>query len=83
MLYPEVLSNAINSFKKLPGIGEKSAERYALSMLDLSEEDVDNFVNSIKECKSKIRKCKICGHLTDKEICSICDDSNRNPNVIV
>lgn len=82
MLYPEVLRNAINSFKKLPGIGEKSAERYALSMLDLSEEDIDNFVTSIKECKSKIRKCKICGHLTDKEICSICDDSNRNPNVI-
>lgn len=82
MLYPEVLRNAINSFKKLPGIGEKSAERYALSMLDLSEEDIDNFVSSIKECKSKIKKCKICGHLTDKEICSICDDSNRNPNVI-
>lgn len=82
MLYPEVLRNAINSFKKLPGIGEKSAERYALSMLDLSEENIDNFVTSIKECKSKIRKCKICGHLTDKEICSICDDSNRNPNVI-
>lgn len=82
MLYPEVLRNAINSFKKLPGIGEKSAERYALSMLDLSEEDIDNFVTSIKECKSKIKKCKICGHLTDKEICSICDDSNRNPNVI-
>lgn len=82
MIYPEVLRNAIDSFRKLPGIGEKSAERYALSMLDLSEEDIDNFVNSIKECKSKIRKCKICGHLTDKEICSICDDSNRNPNVI-
>lgn len=82
MLYPEVLRNAINSFKKLPGIGEKSAERYALSMLELSEEDIDNFVTSIKECKSKIRKCKICGHLTDKEICSICDDSNRNPNII-
>ncbi|MBO5474966.1 MAG: recombination protein RecR [Bacilli bacterium] len=82
MIYPEVLRNAIDSFRKLPGIGEKSAERYALSMLDLSEEDIDNFVSSIKECKSKIRKCKICGHLTDKEICSICDDSNRNPNVI-
>ncbi len=82
MLYPEVLSNAINSFKKLPGIGEKSAERYALSILDLSDEDVDNFVKSVKDCKSKIKKCRICGHLTDKEICSICSDSNRNPNVI-
>lgn len=82
MLYPEVLNNAINSFKKLPGIGEKSAERYALSLLDLPEEDIDNFVKNIKECKSKIRKCKICGHLTDKDICSICDDGGRNKNVI-
>lgn len=82
MLYPEVLNNAINSFKKLPGVGEKSAERYALSMLDLSDEDIDGFVNNIKECKSKIRKCKICGHLTDREICSICSDGGRNKNVI-
>lgn len=82
MLYPEVLSKAIDSFKKLPGIGEKSAERYALSLLDLSSEDVDNFSSSIKECKNKIKKCKICGHITDRDVCSICDDSNRNSNVI-
>jgi recombination protein RecR len=82
MLYPEALCDAINSFKKLPGIGEKSAERYALSLLDLSEEDIDNFVNSIKNCKSKIRKCSVCGHLTDKEVCSICEDKNRNPFIV-
>ena len=82
MLYPEVLSNAISSFKKLPGIGEKSAERYALSLLELSDEDVDNFVHNIKECKNKIVKCSVCGHLTDKDICSICNDDSRKNNVI-
>lgn len=82
MLYPEVLNNTINSFKKLPGIGEKSAERYALSILDLSEEDIDNFAKNIKECKSNIKTCKICGHLTDNDICAICSDESRNKKTI-
>ena len=82
MLYPEALSNAIQSFKKLPGIGEKSAERYALSLLELSEEDIDIFVTNVKECKNRLSKCKICGHLTDKEVCSICNDDSRKNNVI-
>lgn len=82
MLYPEVLSNTINSFKKLPGVGEKSAERFALSLLELSEEDIDLFTTNVKECKKKLGKCKICGHLTDNDICSICSDGSRNANVI-
>lgn len=82
MLYPEVLNNAIYSFKKLPGIGEKSAERYALSLLELSDEDIENFVVNVKECKNRLSKCKICGHLTDKDICSICNDDSRKNNVI-
>ena len=82
MLYPESLSNAINSFKRLPGIGEKSAERFALSILDLDEEDIDNFSESIKTCKKELHKCKTCGHLTDKDECSICTDNSRKDNVI-
>lgn len=81
-MYPDVLNDAIYSFKKLPGIGEKSAERYALSIVELSDEDIDNFVNNIKKCKEKLQKCKICGHLTDKEICSVCSDSGRQENLI-
>ena len=82
MLYPESLSNAINSFKRLPGIGEKSAERFALSILDLDEEEIDDFSNHIKECKAKLHKCSVCGHLTDKDICDICNDTSRNNNII-
>lgn len=82
MLYPEVLNDAINSFKKLPGIGEKSAERYALSLIELDDEDIDDFVKSIKDCKKKLRKCSICGHLTDKDKCSICTDESRDNNTI-
>ena len=82
MLYPDSLNNAINSFKRLPGIGEKSAERFALSILDLDEEEIEEFSQSIKTCKERLHRCKTCGHLTDKEECSICTDTNRKSNVI-
>ena len=82
MLYPESLSNTINSFKRLPGIGEKSAERFALSILDLDEEEIDDFSTHIKECKAKLHKCSVCGHLTDKDLCDICNDTSRNNNLI-
>ena len=82
MLYPKSLENAINSFKKLPGVGEKSAERYALSLLDLDEKEIEDFSKSVKEVKESIKTCSICGHLTDKDVCDICSDKNRNDNLI-
>lgn len=81
-MYPEVLNEAISSFRKFPGIGEKSAERYALSLLEMNDEDIDNLSKNIKQIKKSLKRCKICGHLTDKDICSICDDKNRNDNLI-
>ena len=83
MLYPKSLEDAINSFKKLPGVGEKSAERYALSLLDLDEKEIDEFSKSVKEVKDNIKTCKVCGHLTDKDTCAICSDKNRNDNLIL
>ncbi len=81
-MYPESLNNAINSFKRLPGIGEKSAERFALSILDLDEEEIEEFSKSIKTCKEQLHRCKTCGHLTDKDECSICTDKSRKDNII-
>ena len=82
MLYPKSLENAINSFKKLPGVGEKSAERYALSLLDLDKKEIEDFSKSVKKVKESIKTCSICGHLTDKDVCDICSDKNRNDNLI-
>ncbi len=82
MIYPVVLSDTIHSLQKLPGVGEKSAERYALSLLDLSDEDIEHLSENIKNCKKMLHPCKVCGHITDKEICSICSDSGRKNNVI-
>jgi len=82
MLYPEVLTNVINSFKKIPGIGEKSAERYAFALSELDEEDIDMFVDSIKKIKNGLKKCSVCGHITDQDKCYICSDDTRLNNLI-
>ena len=82
MIYPEVLEKTINYFKKLPGIGEKSAERLALATLDLPDEDLVDFSNAISEVKAKLGNCSVCGHLTDQDICPICSDPNRDKNII-
>ena len=82
MNYPSSLAESINYFKKLPGIGEKSAERMALSLLDMSSDDVSSFANSMINSKNSLHACPECGHITDKELCEICSDSSRNHNII-
>lgn len=82
MIYPESLEKTMNFYKKLPGIGEKNAERLALATIGLPEEEIVEFSNVIKEAKTKLNKCAICGHLTDQEVCTICADESREKNVI-
>ncbi len=82
MNYPSYLEQLIGYYKKLPGIGEKSAERLAIATLEFSDEEIDGFSITLKEAKTKLGRCNICGHLTDKEICDICNDLNRNKNTI-
>jgi len=81
-MYPNSLKDLIESFKFLPGIGEKSAERMAFYILDLDEEKVNYFSDSLKEVKNKIKKCPICSNITEDEICSICADKNRNKELL-
>ena len=81
-MYPKVLEELITCFKKYPTIGEKSAERLALATLDLSEEEINNFSNTLIKAKKVLKPCKICCNLTDKDICDICNDENRNKNII-
>lgn len=82
MAYPTALSDLINYFRKLPGIGEKSAERMALSLLELTGEDVENFAASMVDSKNNLHPCEICGHITDKDVCDICSNERRNKSVI-
>ena len=82
MIYPEQLQNLINYYKKLPGVGDKSAERMALATLELSKSDIDKFAESLIDSKEKLKNCNICGHITDKETCYVCDNQNRDHNLI-
>ena len=81
-MYPKEFRNLINYFKKLPGVGEKSAERLALSILDLSTDDVNSFASSLVESKNNLHPCNTCGFLTDKDECDICSSAQRNKNLI-
>lgn len=82
MKYPSTILNLIECFKKLPGIGEKTAERLALSMLDNDDSINELFAKSIKEIKTKIKRCNICNNLSEEEKCEICKDNSRNKKVI-
>lgn len=81
-MYPKVLEELISCFKKYPTIGEKSAERLALATLDLSEDELNNFSNTLIKAKKVLKPCKICCNLTDNEVCDICNDETRDKNLI-
>lgn len=78
MGYPSTIKNLINCFKKLPGIGEKTAERLALAILKLDDEMIDLFVTSLSDIKSKVKRCSICNNFTEEDICDICNDNRRD-----
>ena len=76
------LDNIVDEFAKLPGIGRKSAMRIAFYVLEMEDEELLNFMTVLKEAKEKIKKCKICGNLTEDDICEICSDEERDSSVI-
>ena len=82
MKYPESIQNLIESFKHLPGIGEKTAERLALSILDMSDDDVNLFSKSLIDTKTKIVRCKECNNLSEDDLCEICKNKSRNKKVM-
>lgn len=81
-MYPDSVKNLIEAFKYLPGIGEKTAERLAFSILDLDENQVSLFSESLVEVKNKIHPCPNCNTYTDQDICSICSDITRDKSTL-
>lgn len=82
MNYPKTILMLIESFKKLPGIGEKTAERLALSTLNMDDDTIETFSKSLKEVKNKIKKCARCGSYTENELCDICLSETRDHSTI-
>ena len=72
----------IRNLSRLPGIGEKTAERLAMHILRSTEKEVDQLSLSIKEIKEKVRLCSLCFALSDSELCSICNDRTRTSSIL-
>ena len=82
MMYPKTFEKLIECFQLLPGVGAKTAERYAFTMLEAPQEQVKLFAKTLLECKENIRHCQTCGNISDTEECPICRDAQRNHQMI-
>ena len=71
----------VDSFRKLPGVGTRSAERMANAVLELRKEDALEFAHAIESAKTKVHKCPRCGLYTEEEICEVCEDNSRNHDI--
>ena len=81
-MYPNSIKNIIDCFKDLPGIGEKTAERLAFSLINFSKEKLTSFSDAICDVRDKLTYCDICGNITENEICDICADKERSSKII-
>ncbi len=81
-MYPKSIKNLIESFKYFPGIGEKTAERLAFSVLQMEKEQVDSLSKNIVDASKNIKRCEICNSLSEDEKCYVCSDSTRNHDLL-
>ena len=77
------VTKLVDSFSKLPGVGHKSAEKMAYSVLEMQDEDVEMFSDALKELKRNVHHCPICGNYTEDDVCEICQDENRDKTKII
>jgi recombination protein RecR len=73
----EPIAKLIGAFSKLPGVGQKTAQRYALKVVGMSESEARDFADSILYAKANVRFCSVCGNYTDEEPCKICKTRDR------
>jgi len=76
------LRRLIENFRRMPGIGRKSAQRLAFYVLSLTADEAKEFADSITEAHTKIRRCAVCGNLTEDELCGICDNITREQTAV-
>lgn len=82
MVYPEEFQDLIDDFKNFPGIGDKSAERFVYAIDHLDYDKIEKFSRDLVNFKNNIKKCSVCGHITNKEVCPICDSDSRDKSLI-
>lgn len=80
--YPKAIEQLVTELGKLPGIGEKTAQRLAFHLIDAPADEIEGLSKALLNVKDKIHLCPECFSITDREQCDICSDPNRNPKVI-
>lgn len=81
-MYPKSFEKLIEAYRRLPGVGAKTAERYAFSTIDWEETEIDFLIESLQNIRTGLKKCQVCGHLSEDDTCEICKQSSRNVHLI-
>ncbi|MCI9406883.1 MAG: recombination protein RecR [Clostridia bacterium] len=82
-VFIEPIGKLINEFSKLPGVGKKTAQRYAYKIIGMSEGEARAFAESIINCKRKVRYCSVCGNFTEDDVCDICKRREKTSICVV
>ena len=82
-MLPKSILDLINNFRNLPGVGNKTAERLAFSMIDFDKDNLTSFSDAIIGVRDNVCRCKICGNLAENDLCSICSDDSRDNSIIL
>jgi recombination protein RecR len=82
-VFIEPIGKLINEFSKLPGVGAKTAQRFAYKIINMPKEEALNFANAILDAKEKVHYCKICGNFSEGEVCDICRIRNEETICVV
>jgi recombination protein RecR len=80
--FAEPLARLITEFKRLPGIGQKSAQRMAFQVMRASRDEAEHLAQAILDVKDKLGICAVCNNISDGELCQYCRDTGRNPTVV-
>lgn len=83
MDYIEPVERLIVEFSKLPGVGTKTAQRYAYAIINMPQSDVMSFASAMTDVKEKVHYCKVCGNYTDKDVCDICTERDKSVICVV
>ena len=81
-VYIEPIGKLINEFSKLPGVGAKSAQRFAYKIINMSTKEAESFAEAIVNAKKNVRYCSICGNFSEGDVCDICKDTRRDSSII-
>ena len=82
-IFIEPIGRLINQFSKLPGVGKKTAQRYAYKIVNMSAEEAKEFAEAIVDCKRRVRYCSVCGNFSEAEMCDICKTRDKSVICVV